>query len=206
MAWVPHRLLMHATAPRAGCGWRAAATPRNGSCNATVRTLAVCAQPSCGSWELSLSRRKGWLSSTVPFNKQCSLFSSSTDEVSTERTSLQIGKASSLDHEKIPGVKFGGAKLAIMFTCTAQIEPEGGEPYVCGTRSAKVFTRQAYENGVVLVRCPGCGNQHLIADRLGWFEDDSWDVERLMRERGEGMVKLDEDGTLQILGTEKSNE
>jgi len=101
---------------------------------------------------------------------------------------------SALDHEKIPGAKHGGAKLAIMYTCT-----------VCDTRSAKVFTKQAYEKGVVIVRCPGCDNQHLIADRLGWFEDESWDVERLMKERGEGMVKLEHDGTLEFFGENEAN-
>jgi protein import protein ZIM17 len=31
------------------------------------------------------------------------------------------------------------------------------------------FSRQAYEQGVVIVRCPACDARHLVADRLGWF-------------------------------------
>ena len=48
--------------------------------------------------------------------------------------------------------------LYMMFTCGR-----------CDTRAAKGFSRQAYENGVVIVRCPGCQSQHLVADRYGWF-------------------------------------
>jgi hypothetical protein len=40
---------------------------------------------------------------------------------------------------------------------------------------------------------------------MGWFDDESWDIERLMRERGEGMVKLEEDGTLEVIDPRQAN-
>jgi hypothetical protein len=64
----------------------------------------------------------------------------------------------------LPGTSKGGKnnsrQLAIIYTCN-----------VCNTRSAKKFTEHAYNHGVVLVRCPKCESLHLIADRLGFFED-----------------------------------
>ena len=112
------------------------------------------------------------------------------------------------DHlSDIPGAHAGGGKkLAIVFTCT-----------VCSTRSAKKFSEQAYNHGVVLVRCPGCQNLHLIADRLGFFTDDEidgdgdgsgWDIQRALEKRGDDIVAVTDDNVLEltmadVLGKEK---
>ena len=84
--------------------------------------------------------------------------------------------------------------LYMMFTCGK-----------CETRAAKGFSRQAYENGVVIVRCPGCQVQHLVADRYGWFGEPG-SVEDFLGSRGETVVTgragapgiESEDGTLEI--------
>lgn len=57
----------------------------------------------------------------------------------------------------------------MVFTCT-----------VCDTRSVKAMSRHSYEKAVVIVSCPGCKNNHLIADHLGWFDDESFTIEKLM--------------------------
>lgn len=69
---------------------------------------------------------------------------------------------------------------------------------MCDTRSAKTISKHAYYSGVVLVRCPGCENLHLVADRLGWFEDDSTDVESLLKQRGESVRYVTNDNVLEL--------
>jgi protein import protein ZIM17 len=64
--------------------------------------------------------------------------------------------------------------MILMFTCT-----------VCDTRSAKKISKQGYNHGIVIVRCPGCNNRHLISDRMGVFEDSGWDVQQHLGKEGE---------------------
>eukprot|EP00816_Leptocylindrus_hargravesii_P004701 CAMPEP_0196820174 /NCGR_PEP_ID=MMETSP1362-20130617/74032_1 /TAXON_ID=163516 /ORGANISM="Leptocylindrus danicus, Strain CCMP1856" /LENGTH=126 /DNA_ID=CAMNT_0042198949 /DNA_START=233 /DNA_END=613 /DNA_ORIENTATION=+ len=87
----------------------------------------------------------------------------------------------------IPGSEKGGKKLAIIYTCK-----------VCETRSAKKFTEQAHRNGLVMVRCPGCQNLHLIADNLGVFEDTSWNIESYLEQMGDRVVAVTDDNVLEL--------
>ncbi len=41
----------------------------------------------------------------------------------------------------------------------------------CKAPIRKTFSARAYEEGVVLVKCDGCGVRHLVADHLGWMAD-----------------------------------
>ncbi|XP_057426743.1 uncharacterized protein LOC130720173 [Lotus japonicus] len=67
--------------------------------------------------------------------------------------------------------------LAMIFTCK-----------VCETRSIKTVCRESYEKGVVVARCGGCNNHHLIADHLGWFGEPR-SIEDFLAARGEDVKK-----------------
>lgn len=91
------------------------------------------------------------------------------------------------EYSGAPGVESPGEKFVMVYTCS-----------VCETRSAKTISKHAYYNGVVLVRCPGCENLHLVADRLGWFEDGGTDVEKLLAEKGEKVRYITGDNVLEL--------
>lgn len=81
------------------------------------------------------------------------------------------------------GTTLGNSGIyAMFFTCNK-----------CNTRAGKTFTKKAYHTGVVLIRCEGCDNLHLVADNLGWFRDKGTNIEDLMREQGKLVSKFSSD-------------
>jgi hypothetical protein len=88
----------------------------------------------------------------------------------------------------VPGVKTPGDKLILMFTCR-----------VCETRSAKKISKHSYEKGVVVCRCAGCNNLHLICDHIGIFEDPGWDINKFLQEsEGKGMKYVNDQNIIEL--------
>ena len=57
--------------------------------------------------------------------------------------------------------------------------------------------------GVVLIRCEGCDNLHLIADNLGWFRDEGVNIEQLMKEKGKKVYRYVTKETMEFITGDK---
>lgn len=77
-----------------------------------------------------------------------------------------------------PGVRTAGPKMLLRFTCTYEACEE--KPTI-----TRIISKRSFEEGMVLVRCPSCEKQHLIADHLGWLSEKGTTIETMLTERGE---------------------
>ncbi|XP_027108720.1 uncharacterized protein [Coffea arabica] len=101
-----------------------------------------------------------------------------SDSSSSDAISSPVSNEDSIRHRVTSSLKISETHdLAMIFTCK-----------VCDTRSVKTCSRASYEKGVVLARCGGCNNVHLIADRLGWFGEPG-SIEEFLAARGEEVKK-----------------
>lgn len=87
-------------------------------------------------------------------------------------------------------------KLKLIFTCKR-----------CSTRNTRLISKLAYYKGVVIVRCNGCKNNHLIADNLGWFPEISTrtNIEKIMALKGETVRRIadDKEGYFEAVANEE---
>mmetsp|Transcript_33091 Transcript_33091/g.46197 ORF Transcript_33091/g.46197 Transcript_33091/m.46197 type:complete len:186 (-) Transcript_33091:187-744(-) len=117
-------------------------------------------------------------------------------DFATTSSSKEGNVSSSQDDNVLQALGTGARsneRMMIAFTCN-----------VCETRSARMFSKKSYEEGVVIITCPECKSNHLIADRLGWFDDESVDIETIMREKGQEIIHIkdsDGGGSFQLAST-----
>ncbi|KII70131.1 DNL-type zinc finger protein [Thelohanellus kitauei] len=64
---------------------------------------------------------------------------------------------------------------------------------VCKDRSTTKFSKDAYINGVVILRCKSCNNLHLVADNLKWFRDSKINIKDIMKEKGMDITEINPD-------------
>lgn len=109
--------------------------------------------------------------------------------------------------EPSPGNKMETKRMIIGFTCkVCQTRQEADLHHLTLfiNRSFKQMSKVAYEKGVVIIKCDGCKNKHLISgtcysctqcltlDHLGWFDSQKkvGSIEDIMREKGEHVKRL----------------
>eukprot|EP00056_Hartaetosiga_gracilis_P014478 m.240677 g.240677 ORF g.240677 m.240677 type:complete len:235 (+) comp15742_c0_seq1:41-745(+) len=109
---------------------------------------------------------------------------------SKEGSSNNDGDSSSGSKENEP-LGSVDPQYAMIYTCN-----------VCDTRSSQTFSKKAYHEGVVIVTCPGCKNNHLVADHLNWFDHiEGRTIEEILASKGEAVSKIggaNEGGVTQI--------
>jgi mitochondrial protein import protein ZIM17 len=77
----------------------------------------------------------------------------------------------------------------------------------CNYRMVKRFSKHAYTKGIVIVECPNCRAKHLLADNLGWLEDEARNIEDILHEKGESFTRIGgTTGDFQVVGKEEEED
>ncbi|XP_019433814.1 PREDICTED: uncharacterized protein C24H6.02c isoform X2 [Lupinus angustifolius] len=125
--------------------------------------------------------------------------STNTNPIEHVSGDLENGQAdntkSSLSPENVTTSVSINEESAVKFTAKSSLKISPRHDFVmvftckvCETRSVKAACRESYEKGVVVARCEGCNNLHLIADRLGWFGEPG-SIEDYLAANGEEVKK-----------------
>ena len=72
---------------------------------------------------------------------------------------------------------------------------------ICDNKMERLFSKHAYEKGIVLIKCNKCKNIHLIADNIGWFNDGygKRNIEDILKEKKEKYEKKEIKGIIQLI-------
>lgn len=114
-----------------------------------------------------------------PIRQQIPTTANFCTKISTE--TLQTKQNDDKEQEHLSSVTLGQLekKMQMIYTCK-----------VCSTRNSQTISKLAYTKGVVIVKCSGCQNNHLVADNLKWFRDNKVNIEDILREKGEEVRKV----------------
>lgn len=81
----------------------------------------------------------------------------------------------------------GAERLGISFICTVND---------CNTRIAKTIRRKSYMEGTVIIQCPKCKTNHVIADNKGMYRElteGKRNIEEIVKAKGQSITRVDDD-------------